>query len=159
MQVLKDVDAVGLLQETTRRFTLGPESVHGPDHWRSVMHNGMRLADALGADHSFVAVFALVHDCRRENEYHDPDHGQRAAAVVRELNGQFFEFSEERLVRLQYAVSWHDRGEVSQELDVSVCWAADRIELRRVGITPAKWGFCDTTWPEVRDILATATSH
>jgi uncharacterized protein len=147
MRHIDNVDAAGLLAETTQLFKLGAQSIHGPSHWQAVMRDGMALADALGTDHSFVAVFALVHDCRRENEYRDPDHGERAAEVVGRLNGRFFDFSEERLERLRYAVTFHDRGKVSDDLDVSVCWAADRIELQRVGIQPARWGFCALTWP------------
>ncbi|PZF75862.1 hypothetical protein DK847_16715 [Aestuariivirga litoralis] len=151
---LNDVDTVELLREAESRFTLGKRSVHGPLHWRAVFSNGILLADELQADKALIAVFALLHDCRRENERDDPRHGARAAVVARELNGRFFEFEEERLERLAEALHWHDAGKVHEDLDISCCWAADRIELRRVGIEPAKWGFCDRTWPVARQILA-----
>lgn len=151
---LKDVDTVGLLQEAEKRFRLGSESIHGPAHWRAVLSNGMLLAEELEADQTFVAVFALLHDCRRENEWHDPGHGARAEEVAKELNGRFFDFGAERLARLAEALHWHDAGKVHAEIDISCCWAADRIELRRVGIEPAKWGFCDRTWPLAQRILS-----
>lgn len=151
---LKDVDTIGLLRAAEDRFTLGASSVHGPAHWRAVLHNGIMLAEELQADRAFVAVFALLHDCRRENEWHDPCHGARAAEVAKELNGRFFDFGAERLARLTEALHWHDAGIVHADLDISYCWAADRIELRRVGIEPEKWGFCERTWPIARSILS-----
>jgi len=152
---LIDVDTAGLLREAESRFMLGPESHHGPVHWRAVLSNGMVLADELAGDHSFVAVFALLHDCRRENEWEDPRHGARAAEVAKALNGRFFDFEQGRLSRLTEALHWHDAGKVHADIDISCCWAADRIELRRVGIEPAKWGFCDITWPIASRMLST----
>ncbi|PZF75842.1 hypothetical protein DK847_16610 [Aestuariivirga litoralis] len=154
MVELEEVDTIGLLRDATSRFTLDRDSIHGPAHWRAVLANAMALADALECDRSLVAVFSLLHDCRRENEWRDPRHGERAATVARELNGQFFDFSEARLSKLLEAIHWHDAGRTSEDLDVSCCWAADRIELRRVGIEPARWGFCSRTWPTVQELLS-----
>lgn len=151
---VKDVDTVGLLEEAERRFKLGAQSVHGPAHWRAVLSNGVVLAAELEADGAFVAVFALLHDCRRENEWHDPHHGARAAKVAKEINGRFFDFDPGRLERLTEALHWHDAGRVHKDIDISCCWAADRIELRRVGIEPEEWGFCQRTWPIARRILS-----
>ena len=153
------IDAPGLMREAESRFILGINSVHGPRHWRAVLANGMALAEALGGDYALVAVFSLLHDCCRENEWHDPRHGPRAASVARQLNGRFFDFSETRMSRLAEAIHWHDAGKISQDLDISCCWAADRIELRRVGIEPARWGFCDRTWPVSERILASRTQQ
>jgi uncharacterized protein len=151
---LRDVDTAGLLREAESGFTLGSGSVHGPAHWRAVLSNGMLLADELKSDRSFVAVFALLHDCRRQNEWEDPRHGARAADVAKALNGRYFDFEPDRLSRLTEALHWHDAGRVHTDLDISCCWAADRIELRRVGIEPAKWGFCDITWPIASRMLS-----
>lgn len=152
---LIDVDTDGLLREAKSRFTLGAGSVHGPVHWGAVLSNGKVLAEELQVDLSFVAVFALLHDCRRENEWDDPRHGARAVDVAKALNGRYFDFEPGRLSRLTEALHWHDAGKVHADLDISCCWAADRIELRRVGIEPAKWGFCDRTWPVAQRILST----
>jgi uncharacterized protein len=150
---LPEVDTIGLLREAEARFVLDALSVHGPAHWRSVLVNGMKLGETLNGDRPLIAVFALLHDCRRENEWRDPQHGERAAAVARELNGRFYDFSQSRLSKLGEAIHWHDAGKVSQDIDISCCWAADRIELRRVGIEPARWGFCDRSWPVVQNLL------
>ena len=149
-----DVDTSGLLREAETRFVLGSRSVHGPAHWKAVLANGLTLAGELNADRDLVAVFALLHDCRREDEWRDPRHGARAADVARELNGRFYEFVPDRLATLTEALHWHDAGRVHTNIDISSCWAADRIELRRVGIEPAKWGFCDRTWPIAQQILS-----
>jgi uncharacterized protein len=155
---LQEVDVTGLLEEAKGRFILGAKSVHGPGHWKAVLANGMMLADALEGDRALVAVFALIHDCRRENEWRDPQHGERAAAVVRELNGRFYDFSKPRIAKLADAIHWHDAGKVSGDIDISCCWAADRIELRRVGIEPERWGFCEKSWPVALKILSPTSS-
>ena len=155
---LKDVDTSGLLRDAEARFVLGRSSVHGPAHWKAVLANGMTLADQLEADRNLVAVFALLHDCRREDEWDDPRHGARAAAVASELNGCFYDFEPERLAMLTEALHWHDAGRVHKDIDISCCWAADRIELRRVGIEPEEWGFCQRTWPIARRILSARKS-
>ena len=151
---LQDVDTIGLLRVAEARFTLGETSVHGPAHWKAVFANGMALADELKADRDLVAVFALLHDCRRENEWRDPRHGARAADVAWELNGRFYDFEPDRLATLTEALHWHDAGGVHADIDISCCWAADRMELRRVGIEPAQWGFCGQTWPIAQRILS-----
>lgn len=151
---LMDVDTSGLLREAESRFVLGSGSVHGPAHWKAVLANGMTLAGELNADRDLVAVFALLHDCRREDEWRDPRHGARAADVARELNGRFYEFAPERMATLTEALHWHDAGKVHTDIHISCCWAADRIELRRVGIEPARWGFCDSTWLIASRILS-----
>lgn len=150
---LPEVDTIGLLREAEARFILDARSVHGPAHWQSVLVNGIKLGEALNSDRPLIAVFALLHDCRRENEWRDPRHGERAASVAIELNGRFYDFSKPRLSKLTDAIHWHDAGKVSQDIDVSCCWAADRIELRRVGIEPARWGFCERSWPVVQNLL------
>ncbi len=66
---LSDVDTAGLLHEAESGFTLGSGSAHGPVRWRAVLSNGMVFAEQLQGDRSFVAVFALLHDCRREDEW------------------------------------------------------------------------------------------
>lgn len=159
MVEMRDVDTAGLLREAEARFVLGASSIHGPAHWKAVLANGILLTDALAADRALAVVFSLLHDCRRENEWRDPRHGARAVEVAEGLNGKLFDFSPERFDRLSEALRWHDAGHVHSDIDISCCWAADRIELRRVGIEPAKWGFCDRTWPIVQKILANSRNN
>ncbi len=149
-----EIDATGLLAHTSTLFRLGPDSYHGQSHWQAVMCNAVELSEALEGDTAVAVAFALLHDCRRENEWRDPQHGPRAADVAREINGRFFDFAPVRLATLCEAIRWHDAGWVSDDLTTSCCWSADRIELRRVGIEPARWGFCGATWPVAQRILS-----
>lgn len=146
-------DRLGLLREATARYTLG-DPLHGPDHWLAVEDAAVELAAELGGDAEVGSAFAILHDCCRESSWHDPEHGARAAALAMELNHRFFALPNTRLNKLLYALEFHDAGLVSLDLNVSVCWAADRIELRRVGIEPSREFFCPTTWPLVERMLA-----
>ena len=119
-------------------FALGEDSFHGPRHWRNVYLNAIDLAQLTdGADVGIVRLFAVLHDARRLNEGHDPDHGQRAADLAGQLCGTLFELDEPRLSILTTACILHDRGQVSSDLTIGVCWDADRLDLPRVGIAPA----------------------
>lgn len=122
----------------TRRFALGPYSLHGPDHWQRVHANGLVIAEQTdAADLLIVRLFAVLHDSQRLNENHDPEHGARAAAWARGLRGERFELPDERFEILCEALTWHDKGRVSENPTIGACWDADRLDLPRVGITPA----------------------
>ena len=151
---LDDVDTYALFEKAKAQFVLSPTSVHGPKHWLSVLANGELLARSTNADFSFVVVFSLLHDCRRENEWLEPQHGARAASLAKDLNGILYDFDDLRLSRLTEALRFHDAGKINSDIDISCCWSADRIKLRRVGIESSRWGFCDVTWPIAKSILA-----
>ena len=120
------------LLEFARRHATRPGSpLHGVDHWRQVGRNGEQLAaDTQGADLQIVRVFAAFHDSQRRNEGPDLEHGTRAAEVVRSLG---LDLSPERMETLCAALVDHDRGRVSDDPTIGVCWDADRLELARVG--------------------------
>ncbi len=111
-------------------------SDHGEVHWRRVERNALRLAIKQGGDQTFVRLFAVLHDCCRENEFEDSEHGDRAAKLARKLRGTYFDLDDDRFNRLCFALSGHDRGERSEDLDIGICWDADRLDLVRVGIIP-----------------------
>jgi uncharacterized protein len=138
---------------STARFRLGAGSDHGPRHWQSVRRNGLVLAQALGADAGVVEAFALLHDCRRENEWHDPQHGYRAAQLAGEINDRLLGFSPERLDLLKLACTHHDTGAVSDEPTLDSCWSADRADLGRVGVRPNRRYFSASSWVVVQDML------
>lgn len=148
-----NINFAALEKAAKEKFVLGEDSIHGPRHWKRVLENGRTLGVRLRSDIELISVFAILHDCCRENEWTDPQHGHRAATVALDLHGKLFQFEETRLERLIYAIEWHNHGRISQDIDISCCWAADRIELRRVGIEPSKRGFCDKTWPVAQEIL------
>jgi len=84
----------------------------------------------------FIHHFALLHDCCRENESSDPDHGVRAAAFAKTLYKKEIQLPQELFDKLLFTLENHNRGMVSEDLQVGACWDADRLELGRVGIYP-----------------------
>jgi hypothetical protein len=71
--------------------TLGHDGFHGREHWLRALQNARELAAETGANLRVLELFAVLHDSRRENENHDPEHGHRAAAHVVELRGKWFD--------------------------------------------------------------------
>lgn len=113
-------------------------SAHGRDHWWRVEKNARKLAATTpGADVRVAVLFALLHDAFRENEWHDPEHGARAAEYARATTvfASGRSADRRRLDLLCYALKYHDCGSVAIDPTVGVCWDADRLDLGRVGIT------------------------
>jgi uncharacterized protein len=112
--------------------------IHGERHWRHVANVGLELANATpGADERVVLLFALLHDCRRENEYDDPGHGKRGAKFALELHADgAFDIDADQLETLVLACRTHTDGTLSSDATVGVCFDADRLDLGRVGIEP-----------------------
>ncbi len=121
----------------SEQFGLGLNSIHGPDHWKRVESNGIRLATATeGADLLVVKLFAVFHDSQRINEYTDPDHGPAAERLVRTKQGDWFTLNTDQLELLCLACRKHTDGEVTADPTIGCCWDADRLDLPRVGMTP-----------------------
>ena len=112
------------------------DGIHGHAHWRRVAENGLFVAHREGADPHAVLLFAILHDCRRENDNHDPEHGPRAAALAEAMGHEPLGIDADTLATLAHAMRHHDRGQVSDHPLVGTCWDADRLDLPRVGITP-----------------------
>lgn len=108
---------------------------HGIDHWARVERNGLWLASELpGVDVVVVRLFAALHDCRRQNDGRDPQHGARAAEHLRDLQLPIGSGQTERLVE---AMRTHSFGRTqSDDLTVRVCHDADRLDLGRVSTRP-----------------------
>jgi len=117
-------------------FLLDWQGIHGPSHWARVRAIGLELARHTGADPVVVELFAWLHDSRRENDEHDPEHGERAAAFAADLRGELFEITDAQLALLQEACRGHSDGHREAHVTVQTCWDADRLDLSRVGITP-----------------------
>jgi len=111
---------------------------HGPKHWHRVERNGVRIAKMDGrVDVVVVRLFAILHDCKRQGELSDPDHGRRAADFACELF-QFMHLpiDELRFQKLHYALAMHNEALVTEDPTIGACWDADRLDLPRVGIVP-----------------------
>lgn len=118
--------------------------IHGDEHWRRVAENGIDLAQEAGVSAHVAVLFAILHDCRRENDGHDPGHGPRAADLAATLGHEALGVSPAELAGLAHALRLHDRGQVTDDPLVGVCWDADRLDLIRVGIRPDPRLLCTT---------------
>jgi len=129
-----------ILDDCKKAFPLDKGwSDHGPHHWEKVERNAIALAKKTkGADELVCRLFAITHDCQRENEMDDPRHGYRAAEFIlkNRENWMLKELKGDRLEKLLHACRLHNDGQVSDDPTVGVCWDADRLDLSRVGIVP-----------------------
>jgi len=120
--------------------TLFADSVyHGEEHWRAVASQGLLLSDIcnLGAaGRAAAALFGLFHDCRRQNDEYDPEHGARAAeAFIIWSSGT--QLKEDFCAELEASMVLHDKGQTTTRLIAGLGWDADRSTLGRVGMTPS----------------------
>jgi uncharacterized protein len=118
-------------------FALGEYSVHGPDHWRRVEANGLKLCRETGADETVVRLFALLHDSCRLDDGADLLHGPRAADMLGEIAESLFTLDSDRLELFEYAIRHHTGGQISNDPTIGTCWDADRLDLGRVGTIPS----------------------
>jgi uncharacterized protein len=125
-----------ILDAILEEYDLPWDGDHGIVHWARVYENGVRLAAESGADVDVVRLFAILHDCRRVNEYTDPDHGPRAAEYARELRGLLFDLPDPAFRLLHRACAGHTHERTHPDVTIRTCWDADRLDLGRVGITP-----------------------
>jgi len=131
-----------LIATIRRQFVLDWRGIHGAPHGARVRENGLRLAEATGARIQVVELFAFLHDSRRENDGHDPDHGARAASFARSLVGHAIELDHADVELLATACEGHSDGHTRADVTVCTCWDADRLDLGRVGIRPRPERLC-----------------
>jgi uncharacterized protein len=120
-------------------FVMDKDSIHGVHHWDEVYENGMILALQPGVDKLVVGLFAYLHDCKREDDHQDPEHGDRAADFVVWLrnSGKLEFLKHEQYHKLWLACMQHHKGIVeTEDITIGACFDADRIELIRCGIVP-----------------------
>lgn len=124
-------------------YALSPHGVHGLAHWGRVAENGLRLAFQTGADRTVVALFAVFHDARRVHDGDDGGHGLRGAMLASELRATHLDpLNDEQFDLLYEACAHHTDGRTDADPTVQTCWDADRLDLARVGITPAARYLC-----------------
>jgi uncharacterized protein len=131
-----NIDWTALWKLVSEQFPLGEYSSHGPDHWRRVERNALLLATRSGADLTVVRLFAVFHDSRRKNEFTDPQHGKRGAALATKLRGEHFELDDAAFAKLLHACTWHTDEPQHEDPTIGTCFDADRLDLGRVGIIP-----------------------
>jgi uncharacterized protein len=125
-----------VLRAAKARFALDLKGVHGIRHWTRVRENGHRLAKHTGADKQLVELFAVLHDCCRENDRHDLGHGERAADFAHTLRGTLLHLTDEEFALLYEAIRDHEEGRTRADVTVMICWDADRLDLGRVRRRP-----------------------
>ena len=114
----------------------GPNSIHGPSHWRRVMQFGLVIASHTGADREVVRLFALFHDSCRQSDGHDPGHGLRGAELAGTLRGPHFQLNDMQFDQLYEACQWHTDQWHHDDVTIASCWDADRMDLVRIGRRP-----------------------
>jgi uncharacterized protein len=125
-----------IIHEIIDGFQLDINGIHGIHHWNRVLINALRLAEETGANHKVIIAFALLHDCQRENDGRDPDHGLRGAQHGRQIRDRLPTMSDVEFDLFFDAAEHHTAGLVDADISVQTCWDADRLDLFRVGIYP-----------------------
>lgn len=133
-----------LIQFARSEFRLDWDGIHGAPHWSRVRHNGLLLAEHTGANSRVVEYFAFIHDLGRENDHHDPQHGDRAAAIAEKIAGDLIHLIDAELNLLMEACRGHSDGHTVADVTVMTCWDADRLDLGRVGIRPDPGRLCNS---------------
>jgi uncharacterized protein len=129
-------DLQRVLQAAKGRFPLDPRGVHGVRHWTWGRENGHRLARHTGANKRVVELFAVLHDCCRQDDRSDPGHGERAAAFAGTLRGTVLHLPDGEFALLFEAIRDHEAGRTRGDATVVTCWDADRLDLGRVRRRP-----------------------
>ena len=135
-------DERAILAAILAGYALPATCQHGVIHWARVLENGLAVAEHNGADREVVRLFALFHDARRVNEWHDPGHGQRGGELARSLRGSLVQLDDARFELLYEACRLHTDGFTEGDPTLQACWDADRLDLGRVGITPKPHRLC-----------------
>jgi uncharacterized protein len=118
-------------------FQLNLNGIHGLAHWSRVRAIGLEIASHYPeVDSRVVELFALLHDHRRWDDGHDPDHGQRAADSVEALGREALNISELQFAKLRAAMIGHTGTLFSHDKTIACCWDADRLDLWRCGTIP-----------------------
>ena len=136
------IDLKPLVHRILEDYELAWDGVHGVGHWARVLENGLRLAETMGAKVEVVQLFAVFHDSRRVGEGHDDGHGQRGADLAAELRGDLFNLCDADFELLYEACARHTDGLIEGDITIQTCWDADRLDLGRVGMMPARQKLC-----------------
>jgi uncharacterized protein len=107
--------------------------IHGIHHWKTVESIGHYLCQFTGADKDVVSYFAYFHDCMRENETKDVEHGLRGAMCAEKYR-ELISLNDTQFKQLIDACNGHTYGMRPQCITINTCWDADRLDIGRVGL-------------------------
>ena len=125
-----------LIEHVRASYALEWDGIHGIRHWERVRDIGARLAPLTGADPVVVEYFAALHDSCRLNDNHDPQHGPRAAELVRRLDATHLPLDAAQIELLAEACRIHTSHGRADDPTIGTCLDSDRLDLLRVGIFP-----------------------
>lgn len=111
------------------------DGIHGLYHWARVIENGVEIANHNNANKNIVIAFGFFHDCQRENDGEDPEHGFRGGEFMEKYRGKI-NLTDEEFDKVKIACSGHTNVLHHNDIDISTCWDADRLDLFRVGVYP-----------------------
>ncbi len=148
-----------LLDYCRQHFVLDLNGLHGPRHWGRVYANGIRIANAEGANPLVPSYFAFVHDSCRTNDDVDYQHGPDAAEFALKLRAlDLLPMSNEEFDLLTFACRHHSDGFTEAPLEVQICWDADRLDLFRVGYYPDPKRLC-TAYAKQEQVIRAAVAR
>ncbi len=135
-----------LLDQVCDAYALNLYGAHGIEHWESVYRNTQLLANAYSITSDVFIFFALLHDCKREDEDEDFEHGKRAANTIKTYQEEgLIPLSPNDHARLFYACANHTKADKTdplyQDLVVQICLDADKLDIGRVGVIPEESHF------------------
>lgn len=137
-----DMDLKPLLDVILIEYELPLNGYHGVSHWARVLENGVKLCEATGGNVSVVSLFAVLHDSRRRNESHDPEHGPRAVEFAAKIRKQHLDLTDHEFALLSKACDGHTHELTHPDITIQTCWDADRLDLGRVGVRPHPARMC-----------------
>lgn len=111
------------------------DGIHGVHHWARVIENGLEIASHNNANKKIIIAFGFFHDCQRENDGDDPEHGFRGGEFMEKYRGKI-NLTDEEFDKVKIACAGHTNVLHHNDIDISTCWDADRLDLFRVGIYP-----------------------
>ena len=127
------VDLEAVWYRVLKDTSVAHSSIHGPDHWARVERNGLYVAQKTGANKIIVQLFAVFHDCMRQNDYIDPGHGHRGAEYAVQIKDELINIPSDDFDKFYYACEWHTDKRTTDDVTVAACWDADRLDIGRVG--------------------------
>lgn len=148
-----------VLATEIERVPASGSGLHGVTHWRAVGATGRWLTERTrGAELMVVLCFALLHDCARRDDGYDPDHGLRAARLVRRLPSDLLRLDARACELLEDACARHSEQVTSSHPTIACCFDADRLQLVRLGIAiDPRW--LSTTAARLPDALEAADGY
>lgn len=125
-------DIENIFQIAKNKYKLDLNGTHGISHWERVWKNGKILSKLTSVNIYVVELFSFLHDCCRENENKDQEHGPRAAKFVQELIGSDITGNDSEINQLIVAIRDHTRNEPADDITIGTCWDSDRLDFGRI---------------------------